>query len=123
LPVLTIQLAQMSKILQRVRQRIPNRDPSPFSRGDDRPIDSENMYTQIATLSFSLKLYAFNGTVAEADGFGVIIAKSDCNQVFGEETVVSLIRLGQVLRPIHIRLLAEGYNVPVGKSSTIAPEV
>ncbi len=70
------------------------------------------MNTTIA-FSFKVRIHLFNGYATEAEGFGVVQVKD--NKVLPEETIVALLHLAQVLRPIYLRLIANGYSMVDGK--------
>lgn len=63
--------------------------------------------------SFSFKykivIHQFNGNVISIRGGVVINSENDKNKSLQEETVLSLIRLAQILRPIYMRITEKGY--------------
>lgn len=68
--------------------------------------------------SFKIKIitHSFNGNADfSVEGFGVINTENNENQLLPEETVISIISLTQILRPIFIRMLENGYYVNNGK--------
>lgn len=73
------------------------------------------MNTQTITFSFVYIIHSFNGFADIVECNGVIYTENDGNQSLQEETVVSLIRLAQILRPIYMRMLANGYTNSNGK--------
>ena len=67
---------------------------------------------------FSAKIivHLFNGNAdASVEVFGIINSESDRNQLLPEETVISIVSLGQILRPIVMRMLENGYCINNGK--------
>ncbi len=63
-----------------------------------------------ATINFSykIKIHLFNGYACEAEGFGVVVV-NDKKPQLPEETILALIHLGAVLRPICEQMLASGW--------------
>jgi len=67
------------------------------------------------TFACKIVVHAFNGNAVVLEGFGEIRPADDKTDPLSEETVLSLIALGQILRKIHIRILASGYNITNGQ--------
>ena len=63
--------------------------------------------------TFKVRVHLFNGYASEAEGFAVV--KTDDRGKFTEETVVALIQLANVLRPIAKRLQSNGYVLTDGR--------
>ena len=82
-----------------------------------------DMPTQATSFSCIVVVHLFNGLATSIDGYGVIRPENDKNQPLPEETVTSLIRLAQILRPIYMRILASGYNISNGKLVKSEPKV
>lgn len=66
------------------------------------------------TFQYSIKVNLFNGYAVEVDGFGIIHTDTK-NSTLPEETILALIQLGIVLRPICERMLSNGYIFLDGK--------
>lgn len=72
-----------------------------------------SMNTQTTFFSFKMIVHSFNGNAVDVEGFGVIHTKK--KETLPEETILALIQLGVVLRPICERMLASGYVLVGGK--------
>ncbi len=66
-----------------------------------------NMNTTVIFF-YKVKVHLFNGHACEAEGFGVVVTK-DSKTSLPEETILALIQLGTVLRPICEQMLASGW--------------
>lgn len=73
------------------------------------------MTTRTTFFSCIVITHRFNGFADIVECNGVIHTENDGNQSLPEETIVSLIRLAQIVRPIYMRLLANGYTNSNGK--------
>ena len=65
------------------------------------------MNTQFTFFKCRIKTYQFNGNATTVECFGFIKQEGE----FQEETIISLIKLGNHLRPICSRMLASGEYV------------
>lgn len=72
------------------------------------------MSTSTFTFKYSIKINLFNGYAVEVDGFGIIRVEPKKSSL-PEETILALIQLGIVLRPICERMLSNGYVLLDGK--------
>ncbi|KKS13749.1 MAG: hypothetical protein UU67_C0018G0011 [Candidatus Daviesbacteria bacterium GW2011_GWB1_41_5] len=81
------------------------------------------MNTPVITFSYKIIIHSFDGFATDIEGFGVIHPENDKTPSLPEETIISLIRLAQIVRPIHMRMLASGYNISNGKLVKSEPKV
>lgn len=81
----------------------------------------ENIKMLITHLSAVIKVHLFNGFAAtvEIDETITITAKEEKIPTLSEETILSAVRLAQILRPIRARLLSNGYNITNGEIKRI----
>ena len=73
------------------------------------------MAHDVITFSYIIRVHRFNGNAVVVEGFGTIRSTDEKPAPLSEESVMSIISLGQILRKIHIRILSEGYNVINGQ--------
>lgn len=69
-------------------------------------------------VSYKLRIHLYNGYASDgySDVEGVaIIQKNDGKPLLPEETILAVIQLGAVLRPIVARLKSEGFRFVDGK--------
>ena len=66
--------------------------------------------------SARIVVHLFNGNAdVSVEVFGAINSESNKNQLLPEETIISIISLAQVIRPIFMRMLENGYSFNNGK--------